>query len=240
MLQFRLMVKVYWHMSADLVWLTILDRIIQHLAKRHLKYHSSYFYCFFVWFFEFYWCILIWHLTVLILRSSNILVERFCDQSAVDKVHQHHLPCEEMRSSRKWVLLLPLTQIRNWQLSREPVVRSERFVPAAQVLQFIPQTGPKTTDPSLRKKIRQHARGHVSRSKGVEKVAPLLHFHLIVPKFFGGSSSRSSVILTPELSFSSGTSSPNNLLSEPELEYQDSNHSPSISGYDTEEFDTCK
>lgn len=77
-------------------------------------------------------------------------------------------------------------------------------MPKSQALQFITQTGSKTTDPILKHKIRKHARSHVSRSKGVEKTASLLQFQLIVPDSFGPSAS-SRGIVAPDTGLSSGT-----------------------------------
>ncbi|CZR70221.1 uncharacterized protein PAC_20122 [Phialocephala subalpina] len=78
-----------------------------------------------------------------------------------------------------------------------PITEHDPYIPPAKVLQFITQTGGQTTDPILKKKVRQHARNYVSRSRGVEKATPLLQFRLVVPKSFNSSSSGGS---TPNFS----------------------------------------
>ncbi|KUJ06629.1 uncharacterized protein LY89DRAFT_768864 [Mollisia scopiformis] len=71
----------------------------------------------------------------------------------------------------------------------EQIPDADPFVPPGQILQFITQTGSKATDRSVLRKVRQHARSYVSKSKGAEKRAPLLKFNLVVPESFGSSSS---------------------------------------------------
>ncbi|KAF8860376.1 hypothetical protein BDZ45DRAFT_649003 [Acephala macrosclerotiorum] len=46
------------------------------------------------------------------------------------------------------------------------------YIPPVRALQFITQTGGRTTDPALKKKVRQHARNYISRSRGIKKATP--------------------------------------------------------------------
>lgn len=95
-----------------------------------------------------------------------------------------------------------------------------RRVTPIQALEFISQTGGKTIDPALKRKVRQHARSYTSRAKGVEKPAPLLQVSLDVPESFG--SLQSSRISTPASSFA--------YLSHPETFGGDQFEEPSLGG----------
>lgn len=90
----------------------------------------------------------------------------------------------------------------------EHMFKPRRATPT-QALQFIAQTGEKTTDPDLKRRVRQHARSYTSRSKGVEKPGPLLQVTLDVPESFGSLQSSGNPTLASSTAYLSCLKEPN-------------------------------